>query len=76
MWGGQPNMRLPNGLAVRYASKSDVLFLYEETYRRRCYQQHGIRLRPGGTVLDVGANIGLFAMAASEELGPHVSALG
>lgn len=32
-----------------------------------------VNLRPGGVVLDVGANIGLFAMAAAEVR--HLSSL-
>lgn len=41
---------------------------------RRCYLQHGLALPPGGTVLDMGANIGLFSMFAAEQLGPEVRA--
>ena len=66
------NRRLPNGLAVRYVSKRDVAFLYQEIYQQRCYLRHGISLPRGGTVLDIGGNIGLFALSAAEELGPEV----
>lgn len=66
-------MRLPNGLAVRCVSRRDVLFLYKEVFERQAYLQHGASLEPGGTVLDVGANIGLFALFAAELLGPEVS---
>ena len=64
--------RLPNGLAVRYVSKRDVAFLYQEIYQQRCYLRHGISLPRGGTVLDIGGNIGLFALSAAEQLGPEV----
>lgn len=67
-----PTTRLPNGLAVRYVSKRDVAFLYQEIYQQRCYLRHGISLPRGGTVLDIGGNIGLFALSAAEELGPEV----
>jgi hypothetical protein len=67
-----PTTRLPNGLAVRYVSKRDVAFLYQEIYQHRCYLRHGISLPRGGTVLDIGGNIGLFALSAAEELGPEV----
>lgn len=65
--------RLPNGLRVRYASKLDVPFLYQEVWERRCYLRHGLTLPPGGTVLDVGANIGLFSLFAAQLVGPQVS---
>ena len=29
---------------------------------RRCYCRHGIRVRNGDTVIDAGANVGLFAL--------------
>jgi ribosomal protein L11 methylase PrmA len=43
-----------------------VQFLYEEQYSERCYLQHGVSLAPGATVIDVGANIGMFSMLAAE----------
>jgi cyclopropane fatty-acyl-phospholipid synthase-like methyltransferase len=43
-----------------------VQFLYDEQYRERCYLQHGVCLGPGATVIDVGANIGMFSMFAAE----------
>lgn len=70
-----PTARLPTGIDVRCVSRRDVLFLYGEIYQRRCYMQHGIKLQPGGTVIDCGANIGLFSMLAAEELGPEVRQL-
>jgi hypothetical protein len=64
--------RLPTGLLVRCVSKRDVPFLYREIYERRCYLSHGITLPRGGTVIDCGANIGLFSMQAAQELGSEV----
>ncbi len=37
-------------------------FIYEEIFVRRCYCRHGIRVRDGDTVIDAGANVGLFAL--------------
>ena len=37
-----------------------------------CYLRHGITLPPGGTVVDVGGNIGLFSLRAAELMGPQV----
>jgi hypothetical protein len=43
-----------------------VQFLYDEQYSERCYLQHGVSLAPGATVIDVGANFGMFSMFAAE----------
>lgn len=42
------------------------MFLYEEVYCQQQYLQHGVGLKPGDTVVDVGANIGLFSLFAAE----------
>ncbi|MEQ1731928.1 MAG: FkbM family methyltransferase, partial [Vicinamibacterales bacterium] len=36
--------------------------MYKEIFEDRCYLKHGIRLRDGATVVDIGANIGLFSL--------------
>lgn len=56
---------LPNGLEVHSVSKADVAFLYDEIWEQRAYLDHGISIGPGDTVLDVGANIGLFSIQAA-----------
>ncbi len=61
---------LPNGLTVCYASKYDVSFLYREIFEEQLYLQHGIRLEQGDTVVDVGSNIGFFALFAAQQVGP------
>ncbi|KAF6259530.1 S-adenosyl-L-methionine-dependent methyltransferase [Scenedesmus sp. NREL 46B-D3] len=62
---------LPSGLNVRHTSTpAEVQFLYDEQYSDRCYLQHGVSLAPGATVVDVGANIGIFSMFAAEAAGP------
>jgi hypothetical protein len=65
-------VHLPNGLEVRCVSRRGVPFLYNEVYAQCSYLRHGITLPRGGTVLDVGANIGLFSLRAAELLGPGV----
>ena len=45
---------LPNGLSVQHVSASDLAFLYEETFQSNAYLHHGVQLRPGGTVIDIG----------------------
>jgi len=59
--------RLPNGAAVHHVSRLDLAFIYREIFTERCYAQHGVGLRHGDFVLDVGANCGLFALFAAQE---------
>jgi predicted O-methyltransferase YrrM len=57
-----PEITLAGGLKIFYANRQEVEFLWEEM---PAYFRHGIAIRPGDTVLDVGANIGLFSLYAS-----------
>lgn len=47
---------LPNGLTVQHVSRQDLQFLYEEIFEERCYLRHGVQLRRGDVVLDIGAD--------------------
>ncbi|WBC15019.1 amino acid adenylation domain-containing protein [Micromonospora sp. WMMA1998] len=40
----------------------ETRYLYDEIFVQRVYLRDGITLRPGATVLDVGANIGMFSL--------------
>ncbi|MFD5035166.1 FkbM family methyltransferase [Streptomyces sp. NPDC058405] len=55
-------MELPNGLTVAHVSAGETGLLYREIFADRCYVQHGIQLKPGSTIFDVGANIGMSAL--------------
>lgn len=65
----EPTAVLPNGLEVCYASKYDVSFLYREIFEEQTYLQHGIKLGEGAVVVDVGGNIGFFALFAAALVG-------
>ncbi len=60
-------LELPNGAAVVHASIRETEFLYDQIYRRATYARHGIVIPDGGCVFDVGANIGIFSLWASEQ---------
>ena len=66
----KPTTVLPNGLEVCYASKYDVSFLYREIFEEQTYLQHGIHLAEGNVVVDVGGNIGFFALFTAALVGP------
>lgn len=46
-------------------------FTFYENLIRRDYLQNGIQLGPGDNVIDVGANIGAFAVLAAHRVGPE-----
>jgi amino acid adenylation domain-containing protein/FkbM family methyltransferase len=56
---------LPNGLALVEQNAGETAFLYREIFAEDGYLRHGVRLRDGDTVFDVGANIGMFALYAA-----------
>jgi FkbM family methyltransferase len=45
----------------------ETRFVYGEVFGARCYLQHGIELRDGDCVFDVGANIGLATVFFHQE---------
>ena len=51
---------LQNGLRLFYLNWGETRFLYDEIFEANSYLRHGIELHDGDTVVDVGANIGLF----------------
>jgi FkbM family methyltransferase len=53
---------LPNGLDIVHLHQYETDYLYKEIYEDQCYTRHGIRLRDDATVVDIGANIGLFSL--------------
>ncbi|MGH7834655.1 MAG: amino acid adenylation domain-containing protein [Candidatus Binatia bacterium] len=62
--GTERRYRLPNNMAVAQLNKNETDYLYEEIFERQAYLKHGITLKDGDCVFDVGANIGLFALFA------------
>ena len=57
-------LELPNQEKIHVLNVKEALFLYEDIFVRQSYLQHGITLKQGDTVFDVGANIGLFTLFA------------
>jgi 31-O-methyltransferase len=57
---------LPNGLTVEAPSSREAAFLYLEIFELDSYTRHGIDVRDGATVLDVGANVGMFSLALAQ----------
>jgi|GEM_PF-3790454 len=66
MLGLQRETTLHNGLTVNSAMLEDVHTVYDYFQH---YFRHGVPVRPGNTIVDVGANIGLFAIEAFRRCG-------
>jgi len=62
---GAPRLcALPNGVEVAYQSRAELGHFYEDIFEKQVYVRHGVALREGDCVFDVGANIGLFTLFA------------
>ncbi len=61
-FGARTRCVLPNGLEIVHLNRYETDYLYKEIFEDQCYLRHGIRLRDGDTVVDIGANIGLFSL--------------
>ena len=60
----------PDGARVAYVSRPDVKFLYDEIFGRGCYDwDAGGSSARGGSVIDVGANIGLASARFASLVG-------
>lgn len=60
-----PRFLLPNGMPIVHCNRSETEFVYREMFEEEAYFRHGIKLSPGSSVFDVGANIGLFSVYAA-----------
>ncbi len=60
--------RLPNGMDIFHQNEGETKHFYEDIFEHRSYVRHGIRIPDGGTVFDVGGNIGLFTLFAAHEV--------
>jgi FkbM family methyltransferase len=67
--GAEPDKPLRVTMDLHNINPWEVSFLREEVGG---YFAHGVELAPGATVLDVGANVGVFSAAVYERLGGDV----
>ena len=52
-------------------AKTEVKYIYNEIFNEKCYLQHGIDIQPGDTIVDLGANLGIFSLFLSFFCGPE-----
>ncbi|HLP61482.1 MAG TPA: amino acid adenylation domain-containing protein [Candidatus Deferrimicrobium sp.] len=60
----RPYYELPNGMPVFYLNRNETDFMYREIFVDCSYLKHGITLKPGACIFDIGANIGMFSLFA------------
>ncbi|MET0621444.1 MAG: FkbM family methyltransferase, partial [Pyrinomonadaceae bacterium] len=64
---GRAGYRLPNGMVVLHHSGLQTSIIYREVFEDEVYLKHGVTLRDGDCVFDVGANIGLFTLFVHQQ---------
>lgn len=57
-----PSFLLPNGSTVFGLNENDTLTVYRDIFDDDCYRMHGVTIKDGDCILDVGANTGLFIL--------------
>jgi FkbH-like protein/FkbM family methyltransferase len=62
VFGDRLRFVLPNGLEIVHLNQYETEYVYKEIFEDQCYLRHGIALQDGDTVIDIGANIGLFSL--------------
>lgn len=60
-------LTLPNGKELFYIDKLTAFWVYNEIFEENMYLKHGIGIKKGDIVFDVGANIGLFSLFIAEK---------
>ncbi|HVG06172.1 MAG TPA: amino acid adenylation domain-containing protein [Thermoanaerobaculia bacterium] len=71
---GQSFHELPDGTVLAHRNPGETDFLFREIFEEGEYFRHGVSLRDGDLVLDVGANIGLFTLLAGRAADVRVHA--
>ena len=62
LWTWKAPYVLPDGSPVAHLNKNETDYIYHEIFVRQAYLRHGITIRDGDCIVDVGANIGLFTV--------------
>ena len=66
MIDGRRRYKLPNNMAVAQLNRNETDYIYREIFELQAYLKHGITINDGDCIFDVGANIGLFALFATQ----------
>jgi FkbM family methyltransferase len=58
--------KLPNGTRIRHMNKSETDLIYQEIFEEEIYLRGGVEIKDGDTIIDIGANVGLFLLFLSD----------
>ncbi len=58
-------IRLRNGVVLKAPPQTDLNFLFQEIWIDKIYNQSGYEISPDDIIIDIGANIGVFALYAA-----------
>ncbi len=61
------SVKLRNGVVLDGPDTIELAFLFQETWLRRIYSPPGYEIQSSDTVIDIGANIGVFAVYAATQ---------
>jgi len=61
-FGNRARHTLPDGIEIVHLNRYETDYVWQEIFGDESYLRHGIRLEDGNTVVDIGANIGLFSL--------------
>lgn len=57
---------LPNGTVIHHMNKAETDLIYKEIFADEIYLRGGVQINDGDTIIDIGANIGLFLLFINE----------
>ncbi len=65
----EPHSRrlLPNQIEIAHLNPYETDYVFKEIFVDRCYLKHDIEINDGDTVIDIGANIGLFSLFVQQQ---------
>ena len=61
-----PTTALPDGRRIALMNSGETWLIYDEIFGERIYDRCDVQLHDGATVVDIGANIGLFLLFATD----------
>ncbi|MEZ4706054.1 MAG: FkbM family methyltransferase [Caldilineaceae bacterium] len=63
---GMAQHQLPNGMTIAHQNAYETEYLFTEIFQDQAYLKHGITIKEGDCIVDIGANIGMFTLFAQQ----------